>query len=302
MALVLLVVIACTPNAKLERHQLPGFSIMLPAGTALGPTTNPEYATGSLAIRDDAHARVAIVGWSAGGKLTREELAPVMTALGGVTHASDPGTMITDTGSDGAQVDTLQLQTDVAPMLLSQLDCGGRNFVIATMSEKDVRTFHHAILTSVICTPDPVQEKALGSVGLEVHLDLPGWSAVSHSDGQLMLSDGKSILMLQPMAAATSDQLLEAVRPMLDVAFEHKIQAGAQEGDIVPLHGELDGDPVVGWAKLVPCPRSKTLAMELSATQTAADVVAAQVAGATCLPPGAPPQLWPNAPADNPPK
>jgi hypothetical protein len=240
MALVLLVVVACTPNAKLERRELPGFSISLPTGAVVGPgATNPEYATGSLAIRDDAHARIAIVGWSTGGKLTREELAPVMAALGAVTHAGDSGTLVADTGSDGAHVDTLQLETDVAPMLLSQLDCGGRNLVIATMSERDGRALQHAIVTSVICKPDPIQEKALASVGIELHLDLPGWNAVSHSDGQLMLSDGKSILMLQPMAAATPDQLLEAVRPMLDVAFDHKIQAGAQDGDHVPLHGEL---------------------------------------------------------------
>jgi hypothetical protein len=300
LAMVLLVVMACTPNAKLERHQLPGFSIMLPGGAVIGATPDPEYATGSLAIRDDAHARIAIVGWSTGGKLTREELAPVMAALGALTHASDPGTLFADTGSDGTHVDTLQLATDVAPMLLSQLDCGGRNLVLATMSERDARAFHHAIVTSVICTPDPIQEKALANVGLELHLDLPGWSAVSHSDGQLMLSGGASILMLQPMAAATSDQLIEAVRPMLDVAFDHKILADAQDGDHVPLHGDLEGEAVVGWAKLVPCPRSKTLAMELSPTQAAADGIAAKVARATCLPPGAPPQVWPDAPANAP--
>src|SRR6185312_12223628 len=249
---------------------------------------------------DDAHARVAIVGWSAGGKLSRAELAPVLAALGAVTHANDPGTMVADTGSDGASVDTLQLATDLAPMRLSQLDCGGRNLIIATISEREGPAFHHAILTSVICKPDPAREKALATVGLELQLDLPGWSAVSHSDGQLMLSDGKSILMMQPMAVGTSDQLLDAVRPMLDVAFDHKIQAGAQEGDRVPLHGELEGDAVVGWAKLIPCPRSKTLAMELSPDQPAADAVAAQVAHATCLPPGAPPQVWPEAAADAP--
>ena len=291
--------LACSRPAKVERHQLPGFSIELSTGTVVGPAVTPEYATGSLAIRDDDHAQISIIGWSVGSKLSRAELEPVLATLGAVTHSTDPGTMISDTGSDGGKVDVLQLDTDLAPLLLSQVDCGGRNLILATISGHDGRAFHHQLLTSLICTPDPALEKTLTSVSLELRIDLPDWRTLSHDDGQLVLTDGHSVLMLQPMPASTSDQLLDGVSPMLDAAFAHKITAGSREGDRVPLQGELDGSAVVGWAKLIPCPRSKTLVFDLSETKVLAENVATVMARATCAPAGASPQVWPDvAPAE----
>jgi len=287
--------VACSSSEKVERHQLPGFSIELTTGTMVSPASAPEYNRGSLEIQDLARGRLSIVEWSAGAKLSRAELAPILTALGAIMHPDAPGTFVTETGSDGTQVDTMQVDTELAPMFLSQVTCGGRNLLIATLSAHDGRTLHHRVLTSLICTPDPALEKNLGTVNLELRLDLPGWRTLSHDDGQLVLTDGHSAMLLHPMPVTTSDELVTVLGPILNIAFSGTVTAGPQEGDRVPLQGTLDGEAVVGWAKLVPCPNSKTMVMDLSKTKAVAETVATIVGRATCAPIGAAPQVWPDA-------
>ena len=287
--------IACSRPAKVERHQLPGFSIELTTGTMVGPegSSTSDYARGTLAIRDDAHERLSMIAWTPGEKLSREELAPVIVALGVALHTTATGTVVSDTGADGSKVDTMVVDTDLAPLRMTQLPCGGRNLLLATMSEHDAAAFHHQLLTSIVCTPDPAQETQLGTVTLELRRDLPSWKTMSHDDGQLVLTDGHSLLLLRPMPVGTSDELVSAVGPMLTAMFGKEITVGAQVDGRVPLEGTIEGERFIGWAKLAPCPHSKTMALALATSSAGADGLAAVLDRATCAPEGAPPQVWP---------
>jgi hypothetical protein len=285
----------CKREVKLEKRDLPGLSILLPVGRDARPP-RLEYRDGFVAIASESPLAIALMIWSPGTKLNDEQLQLALHALGPLVHAPVPGKVTTEPGPGGKPVETMRVSSDSVPLLLSQIECAGRNVLIATGAESAGEDLHHRVLMSFECKPDPALEPTLKEVQVELQLDLPGWYAVSRDDNQLELSDGTATLLIQPMASLASDRLLEGIAPVLSEAFHGAVTAELVGGNRVTLHGTVDGEPLVGWAKLMPCPRSKSLAIALAPDQPAADALERAFANATCLPAGAPPQQWPAPP------
>jgi hypothetical protein len=285
-------VTACKREVKLVHQALPGFSIDLPEGAPIATSTALEYATGSYALRDDAHHRLAILGWSVGTKLTPTELGQMLSIFSSLTHTTGAATVIREPGPRGTTVETSVFLTDRVPIYVTQLECGGRNVVLAIGTPVSADPARAAMLTSFRCTPDPAKEARLGTVDLKIRVDLPGWKMVSHDGGQLMLTDDRSLVMLQPMPIGSAD-LISAIGPMAKAVFKETVVADPVEGDHVPLHGTIDGQPVVGFGKLIPCKTDRTLVFEVSPDRETADTVRHAFDAATCLAPGEPPPAWP---------
>ncbi len=287
--------LACEPPAKLVHRDLPGFAIDLPDAKELSAKTSLEYATGSIAIQDSAHARLAIVAWSAGPKLTPAELEQLLGVFGALVHASGSGTVVHEPGPQGAIVETIELPTDSMPLFITQLDCGRRNVMIALGAEHGAAELRKSVLASFRCTPDPTREAKLGTVALHVRVDLPGWKTVSQDGGQLVLTDQNGLVMMQPMPLSTETSLVSAIGPMLKVAFQGTITAGPVEGNHVPLQGTIDGQPAVGFGMLIPCAADKTLVFALASDRPSGDAVQKAFDAATCTKPGEPAPSWPAA-------
>lgn len=285
-------VTSCKREAKLVHRVLPGFSIDLPDGTPIVASTALGYATGSYAVRDDEHHRLALLGWSVGTKLTPTEVGQLLAIFGSLTHTTGAATVTHEPGPQGTTVETSVFPTDRIPIYVTQLECGGRNVVLAIGTPVSADPARAAILTSFRCTPDPAKEARLGTVDLKIRVDLPAWKMVSHDDGQLMLTDDRSLVMLQPMPIGSAD-LISAIGPMMKVVFKETVIADPIEGDHVPLHGTIDGQPVVGFGKLIPCKTDRTLVFEVSPDRETADTVRHAFDAAACLAPGEPPPTWP---------
>lgn len=292
-------VTACKREAKLVHRSLPGFSLDLPDGTPIATSTVLEYATGSYAVRDDDHHHLAVLGWSAGTKLTPSELGQMLSIFGSLMHTNGTATVIHEPGPLGTTVETTVFPTDRVPIYVTQLECGGRNVVLALRTEASADTYRAAILTSFHCTPDPAKEASLGKVDLKIRVDLAGWKMASHDDGQLMLTDDRSMVMLQPMPIGSPD-LISAIGPMVKAVFNGDVTADPIEGDHVPFHGTIEGQPVVGFGKLIPCKTDRTMVFEISPDRETADTVRKAFEAATCLAPGETPPAWPPLDATKP--
>lgn len=289
----------CKREPQLVRRELPGFSILVPDGKTMG-TPTLEYASGYLAIAVASPIRVAVMGWSAGSKMDSEQTRMMLQLMAPMVHSATPGTITTQPGPTGTPVETMEMKTDALPLLVSQVECGRRNLWLATGADSAGDDFHRRLLMSLLCKPDPAAEATLSDVRVALQVDLPGWYAASRDDGQLQLTNGTSAVVLQPMAGGVSPQVTEVIAPALNAAFHGSVTVEAASGGRVNLHGSVEGSPVVGWAKLIPCPASKTLVMALAPDQAASDEIDQAFARARCLPPGAPAQKWPDPPADEP--
>jgi hypothetical protein len=300
IALVTLLALAPTgcerKPLEVARRELPGLSIELPSSSQLRTLhAQLDYRNGDLALAGDAGgAVVVIVQWSAGTKLNDDELHLVLGALG-TTLGGRPSTVTGVVGGDGKPVDTLRFDADGVALSISQVECGGRNVLIASAIARAPAAEHRRLVASLRCHPDPAAEATLATTVVPLALVLPGWYAVSRDGNQLQLSDGASFLMLQPMPATTPDRLVEAIGPVLEGAFKGAVKPGAQQGDRVALSGMIDGQAIVGWARLVTCPTSKILVFEMSPDQPRADRVEQAVTSAACVAPGEAPS-WPDPP------
>lgn len=291
----LLAACGCMREIKFATRELPGFSVSLPEGTVTGPS-QLEYGAGTVTIKGKEQVRVVIVHWQVGGKVTAAELQGMLEVAGPLMRGTGPGTVTTESGPDGRPIETVRFPTDKVPVHVSQIECGGRNLLVSSMSESDGDAHHRRIVRSIACKPDPASEQALGDGGGDLQLELPGWFA-SRDGNRLSLSDGRSLLYLEPMPTTTSDSALAPVIAVFANALEGVLTGGAAVDGVVPITGTIGGEPVVGWTRLVRCPRSKVLALALAPDATAARAIAAAVDGATCHPVGARPQVWPDPPA-----
>jgi hypothetical protein len=293
VALVVLAIAGCKRGRpELVRRELPGFSIELPSWKVAGQQL--DYGHGQITVASPPH--VEIVSWSAGSKLTPEELAMDLKALTALPKLGAATMADAFTDSSGAHVDTFRISSDDASILMSQLPCGGRFVLVASFAAADSDKLHQQILSSFRCTPDPKLEPTLASTDVDLVVDLPGWYALSRDENQLMLSDGKSMVMLQPIPKLLGSELMTAVGPILERVFGGAIHAGAVDGDRVPLTGTLEGTSYVGFAKIATCPQTKIFVIALSPTDDQKLDVQKRIDAAHCLAAGQNKQVWPDAP------
>jgi hypothetical protein len=284
---------------KLARRELPGFSIELPVGRQL-KTKHEEldYKLGEVTIAGTHgfSTIVTMVRWNPGERLTGPELELLTKAFGASKEFTAKAVAGTIT-RDGAQAETLQLVTSDGPMFISQVACGGRNLVLVTASKHGPAELHARIVTSIACHPDTAAEKTLSVTQIPLKLDLPGWYATSRDSNQLMLTDGASLLMLQPMPSSMKPETITQAAPMLDALFQGQLKAGAVSGNRVALSGAIEGMKVTGYMRLVSCPSAGVLMIGLSEKQPLADALDAKLAATPCLAPGQAAPTFPDAAA-----
>jgi hypothetical protein len=278
---------------------LPGFSVDLPSVPGIKTVHELlDYQNGQVSLGGTIGGPlVVLVQWNPGDKLDAKELEVLIGTLGETEHA--PSTLVPGLlAGNGAAVDTVRIddRKKGRPALISQIPCGGRNILVASIHGPDPVPMHRRIVGSLRCHPEPSAEATLHTTVIPLSLALPGWVALSRDQNQLMLSDGdKSVLMLQPMAASTPTEVLSALGPVLDRAFPGALHVGEHSGDRVPLSGKLGGETVVGYARLIACPATKILVFELSSDEHAVQRLDTHVASARCLGPGEPAPSWPDA-------
>jgi hypothetical protein len=280
-----------------QRRQLPGLSIELPVHPAITSRGEQlDYRTGAVSLGGDVGGPVVvIVQWMAGAKLGPDELALLLGAAGKALHGSAES--VTGLiGPDRQPVDSVLINSDGVAIWVTQLPCEGRNVLVASSAPTDARAFQQRLIASLVCTPDPAAEQRLAVTSVPLALSLPGWYATDRSDNQLQLADGASFLMLVPMPRTTSTKLAEAIAPLLEQAVKGAIKVTAGDGGRVGLAGTIDGQAVVGWARLVACPTAKIIAIELSPDQPRAEAVEQAVAAAPCLGDDQPAPTWPDPP------
>lgn len=277
---------------RLSTRQLPGFSIDLPQGALLEESSG--YQTGRLMMRS-AGAPIAVTWQDGGGDRAQLELIARGTASN--LGAAGASSIVTLPGPGGASVDTAVVVTDSGTMRVSQLDCGRRQVFLLTFGPPGVEALHRRILPTFACHPDPTQETA--GVGIvPVRIDLPGWGATERTGGQVILSDGRAILLVRsgPVVSRAS---VEDVVGAVFAAMGAQVTARPDGPDAATLAGTFEGDHVEGWARQVRCPGGGALLLLLAPDRPSADRAATLAASARCTRPDEPPQRWPDAPVSN---
>jgi membrane associated rhomboid family serine protease len=289
---LLYVLVPPLARVRLSTHELPGFSIDLPAGEIVEESA--EYQVGKLMLKNNTGARSAVaVSWQAGAA-SRAELEIIAKAVASTLGLSGTRTFTTVPGPGGVGVETVAMDSDRTNMRASVLPCGQRFIMLATFSKFGIDDLHRRMLQTIACHPDPrLEETGIGVVPVKV--DLPGWSAIDRTGGQVTLSDGRSILILRSAIVSPTAQLAEVVRAVFD-ALGAQLVVTATGPDAATLTGTLEGDHVDGWARSVRCPTGGIPLLLAAPDQDTAERIRALTASARCTAPGEAPSSWPDAP------
>ncbi len=260
-------------RAVLTTRELPGFAIDLPSGDRRAEVL--DYATGRLQLVDVAGAGgVLDVQWEPGEAIGPDDLALFGSAFGGLVggRGAHPMTM---RGRDGKPIDAFALDSAKGTILVAVLPCGARRFAIMVGGE-GAESLERRIVASVVCHPDPARERELDASPLAI--DLPaGWKRVPGDPSLVQLTDGSSGLLLKTITATNDERDLPTVLTGIMRAMGQPLAIGDERGDSFPLSGTLDGQPVVGWVRVVPCGQKSVVVFEMSSDQTAAEQVATLV-------------------------
>lgn len=293
-----LVVTACHAKPlELDHHELPGLGVDLPRGFEVR-RSRLDYAVGELGVAGnyDGSSLATQVRWSPVEVLTPGQIDSTFADL----HEEGEGPWAPVDGivdASGQAIVTRSASSADGVLLVSQLQCGGRAFIIGTNHAKDQRAIHGRIVASLACHPDAAQEALVHQVVLPLALDLPGFVSISHDAAQLQLRNRSTFVILEPRKVTSFDADLEH---LLQRVFSGTVTSGPRDGARVPLGGKLDGQPITGYARQLTCPSTDVFAVVLSSVKVHADEVDAKLAAAPCLPPGSKSPTWPDAPPDTP--
>lgn len=280
-------------DLPLSTRQLPGFSLELPGGEVVEEDSG--YQTGRLMMKvEDGTRTFLTVGWEP-GRASREDLELTGDAV--ATKYAATRRSLRLAGPGGASVDGVVLDSDQLTIQISMVDCGRRRITLAVGGAPDVEALHRRILPTLACRPDPrLETDALGAV--PVILDLPGWTATDRTDGQVVLSDGRSMLLLKSGVVSSKAGLGEVLAATFGAIFrETRELAVTPTGpDSASLTGTIDGNHVEGWARQIRCPAGGIMLMAFAPDAGTADQVRALTSSARCAQPGEAPQRWPDAP------
>lgn len=274
----------------LEVRALPGFAIALPSGTLVDESG--AYAAGKYVLRTtDLGPTVVVIGWQPGPPPSRSELESLAKALGPQLGVAGETLPAAEPGPHGPAVDTVSIGGD-GGMRLSALGCGRRTVMVATGGSIDPDRLHARVLATFECRADPHLDASIDVV--PVKLDLPGWITTDRSGGQLLLSDGRSIVLLRnwsiPARASITDV---AVTMFAGMGAQVDVRPSGQ--DTATITGTVGGDHVDGWIRSLRCPTSGVLLMFLAPDVASAERLGTAVAGARCTVPGEAPSSWPDA-------
>jgi hypothetical protein len=218
--------------------------------------------------------------------------ADLMVKALGVKGSASVTTM---PGPGGKPADTIAFGGEDGSMLMSQLGCGVRQVLVATVGVRMPRRLHERILASFECRPDPAQE---GSAKLTVPLvlDLPGWHLAAREPDLVQITDGATAqLTMRPLPPGLKIDLEMMIEPIFKAAGVQG-RVTKRDGDRISITMSDGSDSLDGWVRLVPCPTGTTMVLALAADQATLDRIYERVGGARCLRPGEKPQEWPAPP------
>jgi len=275
-------------HARLATNQLPGFTIELPSGEVVEDAG--EYRIGRRFLRGAGDGwSVAGVAWQP-GTVSRAVLEPIAKGLGAKLGVAGASTIVTFPGPAGSTVDTVEVRGENGTMWFSALDCGKRSVIVATIGA--TAAIHRRVLLTFACQADQSLDAVVGVV--PVKLELPGWSALSRDEGQLVLSDGRSTLLVRSWMVPTRTSLSEVASTVF-AGMGAQVEVTPASGDVVSVRGSLGAVHVDGWARALRCPTTGVLLMLLAPDKATADSIGSLTAQARCTLDGEAPSSWPNA-------
>ncbi len=275
----------------LEVRRLPGFAIAFPSGTVIDESG--AYAAGKHVVRaTDLGPTVVAIAWQPGAPPSRNELESIAKAIGAPLGVAGETGNASVQGPRGLDVDTVSMGGDRAGMRLSALRCGRRTVLVATGGSIDSDRLHGRVLATFECQADPQLDASID--GVPVKLDLPGWSATDRSGGQLIVSDGRSTVLLRNWPIPSRASIADIAVAMFASMGGH-VDARPSDQDTAAITGTFSGSHVDGWIRSLRCPTSGVLLMFLAPDPASAERLRAAAAGARCTVPGEAPSSWPDA-------
>jgi membrane associated rhomboid family serine protease len=274
---------------SLEVRRFPGFSIALPRGTVLEDVG--AYAAGKQVLRADSIHSAIIVGWQP-GDIPAEGLELLARGIGSSLGANASARVVKVSGPAQRDVDTVLIEGRTR-LRLSSLSCGRRSVVVASAGPVDPDDLHRRILASFECQFDPQLDPYVDVV--PVKLELSGWSATDRTGGQVILSDGRSILLVRNTVFASHTTLKQVVTAAFTAMFRH-LNVEDEGSDSATFTGTLgNGEHLEGFVRALRCPTVGVLLLLGAPDPATAGQLRGAVTGARCTAPGEEPSSWPDA-------
>lgn len=275
----------------LEVRRFPGFAVALPSGTVLD--TSDAYAAGRFVLRaGDLGRTLVVILWKPGDPPSRQELASTAEELGASLHVAGAARTAAVRGPRGLDVDTVSIGERGAGVRLSALRCGRRNLYVAVGGSIDPGELHGRALASFECRPDPQLEASVDLV--PVKLDLAGWVAAGRGSGHVVVSDGRSTVLLRSWPIPSSATIEEIAVDAASALGGAHVDARASGQDMAAITGTVGGRHVDGWVRALRCPTSGVLLTFVAPDPASAERLRAAGAGARCTAPGEAPSSWPD--------
>lgn len=285
-------------TVQLVERPLPGFSISLPSveteHSKLG------YAEGKVELKDVGDQGHITVNWEQGGDVDGEWMEGLGRAVAG-SDRSKPKMRPMEKwpGPQGTALPTVIMASPMGTLWISAMRCGDRRVAVFSAGLKAMGGLHRRILPTLRCQPVPAEEAKLKSFPWTVELPA-GWFLVEAPPGRVSLTDGERGLVVR---AGIDPFKRESLRDTLTAAFladGMKVTFEAWEGDQVAMRGTTaEGEPFVGWVRLVPCPATGLMVMALDSSEAGAAELATLVAAkGRCVKDGEVAPPWPEAPQE----
>jgi membrane associated rhomboid family serine protease len=276
-------------RVPLAPRELPGFTLDLPAGETMEQGT--AYDTGRLMLKGPSGGAGLMVVWQ-GGATPREELKDFALAIASALKIQGLPRLVTTPGPDGVPVDTAVVGESGSTARVAAIQCGKRSVVVFALGGFGAEALHRRVLASFRCRPDPQQESA--DPGLPVVLELPGWYAIDRSGGggTVVLSDGRSTLLLRRTVVGTTP-----IEQVLEASFAGKggrVIAAPAGPDAAVYSGTLSGAAVEGWGRYLRCPSTGVLLLFSAPDRASSEQARALAEPARCTAAGEAPTRWPD--------
>jgi hypothetical protein len=244
-------------DVPLQVRTLPGFDIGLPSGEL--KDDGRDYAVGRLLIREIGGSDAVVnVKWEA-GELLGDEIAEVFakTIAAASGHPKVDRRTVEVSVPGGLPHRSWELVAGSKPCWVTQIGCGARRIFVTTTAANGGATLHQRVVGGFVCHPDPGREQALTEVPAVFDLD-ETWQRIPNTPSQLQLTDGKNVVMAEPLPSADTNTAFETLIEVPGVL--PGIAVGKRDDDQWPIRMTLDGAARAGWMQLLPCPeRNLTL-------------------------------------------
>jgi hypothetical protein len=284
------------PGAILPMHtaRLPGMQVDLPGGR-VDRSTAKDYPLGSFTLDSVIAPVTVILAWEPGPLPDEDTMKRLLDSVARAFGKADHREAVVVANPEGLPARSWHLRTsDGGAIWATFIACGGRQIrIIGGTRRGSGERLHRRMVGSFHCRPDPEQEASIGDLPVTFALP-PGWSELPHESGQVMLTDGKWLLVARAMSGRPTDDAIGAILRG-GLALGPHSEVGAREGSDWPCRVKVGRLPMQGWLTFTYCPdRHKTLlVMALGADPNESAAVKALLPQARCRGLGEAAQVWP---------